>query len=708
MLTAALVACLQDPVRVDVREPAAIGEVMARRLGARFGVPIRAHEPLRDEPLVFFAKGVTFEEFRELSAKGLDAAWRNINGVWEIYRTPDQIAAEEKRFLDVRRREIKSSFEALGEKVSWIGDDKLARLAQAVKVGDFEEASGLWYDEEMEVWPGENLLTPCIRALGADLIANAPIYSRLVFSSDGVNGTKRLAALADVLRAIQAENQRVEAALKANGALMVIQANVSGFTLDDLYNMVGAAPVERLVLEVTVGLDEIEIDVTGFDAEGKPLVSHGEWLEAWDLGEGEVSMPTMGDADPALAVERPMGEVARLVKGKPLVFSKETAEISKLLEGDFETPEDEQKVFDVWLDFMAAMPDKDFLALGASEVLISAAEAIGKPLAARLSDDTLESGPTIRLYDYDDEGEPIKIQATLDRGVSWLEEWNDIEVLDDKVLSVAPTIPRPYQTFFPRKAIADYVRANRGRPVIDLARLPSLVPTDIRSRGASDISEIALMAHGNFELMWSIDLDLLAAWQSLPATARQRSMSPEGVVVRVGAAGPITRRWTLESVRGGRWTDLLGTSGGAMFISGDADTEEHVETIKDFMLFDVGAATFDQFELKYRAFREPSVYVEYAGMESGWQVSPQDLAMLTFSMEERKRRGRNVTELTLELRDSLRVEVSCTTPVGLRSRSTNVPISDQVRNGLRIEDLPAQYRADYEKELARLRARSGG
>jgi hypothetical protein len=678
LLTATLLVCLQasgqaPAQQFDVRLRAAVGEVMARRLSDVFGTKVTTDASLADVPMVFNVKGVTFVQFRELSAKGLDAEWRQTSDGWHVYRSKEKQDAELQAQLQRRRALLVKSL-ASREVVPPTTQQALAELAQKVKLAFGDELDGLAYGSE--VLTGEHVLYDVWQSLGVEAIAAMPINQRWTYTSDGFRKTRRLEVLAQTAALVNAEYKRVEAEFRRSGAWDRLANEANGYTPEQLLGYLGVSPVDRFVLEVMSGVEYVELTLTGYDKEGSEAVIYYDYIEAWET-QPSASLGPLGTG----AFE-PSKESLALRRAVTTMFG----------DGDGGTAGAEV------LDLLAGMPETDPLALDVTDILFAASDKAGLQLAGRLNDDLAPDLGLYRLEAFDeDEGVILERPATLRDALSWLDNYLSFSV-SDKEMFVGPETPAQFQTFFPRKAVADYVRSNVGSAVLDVARFPSLFQPP-QSLDVASLSEVALIAHGNEYIVYMDAPYLIAAWQGLNQQLKMQAESPQGATLTIGRAHrSLGYRFEEQALRGGRWSS---------FGFGLASDDESMVALDDLLLFDVAPGAFDRLPINLRVQRKPVAMVTMEGLDEPTMLTAEDLAEWYFYSDEDGKGAEWLAKCRFGLESGVEIKLTFQTPVGMGTEETTVVTTSGARADMTLQQMPADFQQAFRREVERLKKDGG-
>lgn len=675
MLTAALVCCLQSAApRIDVREPAAIGSVMAKRLSEVFGVKVTADASIADEPLIVSVKGVTFEEFRALSAEGLDASWREVTGGWQIYRSPKQIADEESQFIQARADAMRKEFHQR-ESESMLSQEGLEDLALRLKIANDEELEEILYSEE--VVSSEVMLRDVWSEIGLEYFIGLPLDRRYVYTSDGRKGTRKHPALAKIVKAIETEQARTVEALKKSGAWARIQASTM-FTTDEALDLLCVGKAEFVVLEVSVTSSEVALALSGFDEEGNSTVGYYDSLSYREREPSTVPSDAVnGDVTPS--------EAAKSIHSA----------IKTIFEGE--------SGFGALIEILAALPDRDVLSYDVSDILLTVADKSGRPLFGRLSDDMAS---TLGFYSLGghDEGEAEIEKIPLRTGVVWLDNHINLDFAGAGPVKVTPDVPPRFQTSFPRHAIGDYVRANRGSQLLDLGRLPRLMVPP-RTLEAESFAEGAFVVHETEEMLWGLEFSLLATWAGLTPVQRNAAISSKGISIPLSQCGEALRHdFQYAAVSYGQWSMLVGSREGEEY-----SEEVYNEPEADWLMFDVGPKTLDSLQMNIRGFEEPLVLVQFPD-EQPTPITAQGLAEWAHSAETDDEGGESRTMFNAAkfgVEQALRVVLRYETPSGNMVLESTVPTTANGPKGLSLAQLPRQFLAEFRAALAELRKGGG-
>lgn len=670
MLAIALLSsiCLQAHAevakKVDVRLRAAIGEVMVERLGELFAVEISAHSSIAEEPFIFNVLGVTFEEFRELSARGLDASWRKNKRGWELFRSREQIDEELQRFYDYRKLLLRKEM-TRNVPPDPVSDERITEWARSMLVAAFEggEDSQL-YPWNSTLFPRQQVMPRIWHALGIELLSAIPLDERWVFTADGVHGTHRLPELARAKQMILALRPRLLHALKRNGAWDMRSSLSFGVGIKDL----PSTPVDKVFLEVTSYWDYITMSLVGFDESGKRVVNFYDASKVW--------LPTPG-------------QVQRSIKNVTIPQSKASRKIA----GDFAKLGIRESGPSTYLwDLLSSMPRSEPLALDVSDLLLAMSDELNLPLVARLSNDLLDA-LGLALLDKPD----IVTEGVIDlkSGIDWIETLLDLEETAEGLIKGSPARPPQYQLAFPRKAIADYVRNNRATKVLDLQRIPPLVR---RPGSAYDpsIVDLVFFVHGP-EHVSSASLSALFAWQSLSSEAKQMSLTPQGVTVPFKSLGNPFHASVRGVILWNAWWHGIGRF--------DPLRRQESYTYLDFLPFDITKSTLLDVLVQVRASAVPSVHMFSPLIGDQELIDPETWAeyFLTAEKSNRVDEENKIASAKFRVERALRVEVSFETPVGTHTWISTVELTADNPERLSLDQLPVSWLAKFRRALQALR-----
>ena len=653
----------------DVRLRGAVGQVMAKRLSEVFGAKVTTDASLADVPMIFNVKGVTFEQFREIAAEGLDAEWRETKDGWLLYRSKERQDAEVRALLQRRRALLVKSL-ALRDSAPPATQQFLAELAQKVKLSFDDDLDELAYSEE--VLTGEGVLYEVWQTLGAEAIASVPLDQRWTYTSDGFGKTRKLEVLTQTAAFVNAEYKRVEAEFRRSGAWDRLANDAIGYAPEELIRTLGVCPVDRFVLEVMSSVEYVELTLTGFDKEGNEAVNYYDYVEAWETQPS----PSVGAI--AIGAFEPLQESLALRNAIKTMF-------------DDDGGATRAEVFDL----LGGMPETDPLALDVTDILFAASDRSGLQLAGRLSDDLVQELGLYRLMEFDEhELSLTERPATLRDALSWLDNYLSLTVTAEKELFVRPETPVQYQTFFPRKAVAEYVRNNVGSPVLDIARFPSLFQPP-RSLDVESLSEAALIAHYDENMVFVDAPYLIAAWQGLNQQLKMQAESPQGATLTVGRAHrSLGHHFEQQALRGGRWSS---------FGYGIAMEEGDFIALDDLLLFDVAPGAFDRVPINLRAQRKPVAMVTMEGLDEPSMVTAEELAEWYFYSDEDGKGPEWLATCRFALESGVEIKLSFQTPVGLGTEETTVLTSVGGRADMTFQQMPADWQQAFRREVERLK-----
>ena len=678
MITAALLACLQaaggpaPAQQFDVRLRGAVGQVMAKRLSEVFGTRVTTDASLADVPLIFNVKGVTFEQFREISAEGLDAEWRETKDGWQLYRSKEKQDAEMHALLQRRRAHI---IKGINSRTATppATQQALAELAQKVKLAFDDDLHELVYGEE--VLTGEGVLFDVWESLGVEAIASMPIDQRWTYTSDGFGKTRKLGVLTQTVALVNAEYKRVEEEFRRSGAWDRLTSEANGFTPEQFIRYLGVNPVEKFVLEVRTSVEYIELTLSGFDKVGNETVNFYDYMEALESEDSpSLKLIPEGSFEPS--------KESLLVRSAVMTMFDDDGETSK------------EQVFDL----LGGMPETDPLALDVSDILFAASDKAGLQLAGRLSDNLIQEFGIYRLMAYGDtERAATEQPATMRSTLSWLDSYLNLIVTPDKKLLVRPELPAPFQTFVARKAIADYVKSNVGNPVLDISRFPSLFQPP-RSFGVESLSEVALVAHSNENMIWVDSPYLIATWQGLNQQMKTQAESAQGATLTVGHAHrSLGYHFEQQAISGGRWSSI---------IHRQYDEESEVVALSDLLLVDVVPGVFDRLQFNLRVLRKPVVMVTVEGSKESNLVTAEDMAEWFYYNDEDEAAAW-LSKCRFGMENGVEIKLSIQTPIGLATEETTVVLSASGRTDMTFQQMPADWQQAFRREVERLKKDGG-
>jgi hypothetical protein len=332
-----------------------------------------------------------------------------------------------------------------------------------------------------------------------------------------------------------------------------------------------------------------------------------------------------------------------------------------------------------------------------SDVLFAAAAQLGKPLVGRLSDDMVYDSP---FYQLGGDRQVVDGKFKLRAGLAWVDDFLQIEAGD--VLRVTPELPTKYQAHFPRKAISEYVKVNRGKRLIDLDRISGVMAPP-SSLDADELGDMALIVHPQYESLHETDFAVLSAWADLTQSQKVQAASRGGVTIPLSRSGAKLRYdMRYNAVNYGQWSMLYG-SVEDLAQEGERDSE----ALADWMLFDVDSSSLKDLALNFRTARAPAVqiYREEYGDEPVI-VTAEELASWVFELEsdpEYKEELQNLLAAQFGVVEKMSIEVRYSTPVGVMLIETSVQTTDAGRTDLAFAQLPASFVNEYRRELAALR-----
>lgn len=677
----AIVLALQQP-RIDLREPAAVGSVMVEKLGKAFGVKLYAGEGIADVPLIFDVKRVTFDEFRALSAQGLAATWRQVRDGWELYRTPAQIKTEDDAFLAKRSALIRKEIATRTKEPSMAQAD-LDEFALKIKLASDDDLYELVWGND--VMADESLMFDVWTELGATYFASLPIDQRWVYTSDGRGGTKRLPVLEDVMRRIRHERERVIAALKSSGAWERLASSVGVFNTDRMLHYLGFGDVKTLVLEVVSTQTSVGLALYGFDGADNSCLDYYDAVSCTEADRSKLT-DTIEDVE--------------------VDFCPDSVEIHEAYKKLFERGEGEEVTADDGLEpyikVLSRLGQRDILGYDVSDVLFTAASKEGVPLIGRLSDDMVYASP---FYQQGDENAPKDSKLKLRAGLSWLDE--HLQIDSAGVLRVTPELPAKYQSYFPRKAMIEYVKANRGKPIVDIARI-SAVMAPPASLDAEELGEIALIVHRQYESLWETDFSILSSWADMTQQQKLQAASPAGVSIPLYRCGKkLQYDFAYSAINYGQWSMVYGSLEGEEETHHDFETGDEPESLKDWLLYDVDASTLKNLVINFRTTRGLAVHVyreEYG--DEPVKVTASELADWVFELEsdpEYKDELQNLLGAKFGIEEQLTIEMRYQSPVGTMRAETSVQTSAGNRSDYSFSQLPAGFLNEYRRALDVLR-----
>lgn len=658
--------------RVDFREPAAIGSNMVKKIGAAFGQNVYAGEGIDDVPIIFDVKSVTFDEFRSLSAEGLDATWREVKDGWEIYRTVEQISAEEKAYLARRSAAIKEQITAKKRTPS-IAQEKLVELASQIKIADDDELEELTYDTVID---GDSFFYDIWAGLGTEYFVRLPIDQRLYFTSDGRNGTKRLTFLKESQSLIEAERRKVIDTFKLTGSWFRLE-ETAAMSSEVFLRKLGVGNALWLSLEIVSTRDKVRLLLSGFDDQGNETFSSFDWI---DLDIPFVSHPFESVPD------------------QPITLSQDTIKfkesLGKWIYGDMLATK-------VFREFLGRIDEHDILSYEISDVLFWLSEVLDKPLIGRLSDELVdEFGFVDRAFisaksDAQFETTKSKSRTLLTR----LDETIQFDLPLNGTICVTPDLPRLYQPVFARQPIAEYIRANDGETLIDLNRFAGIMippPT----LDAELYNDIALYAHSNGDSFSEPNIPVISAFAGLTTWQREQSATSEGITLLHSKMAPMTKREFVETaINQGDWSLI-----GSPEAESDQEEGEWMDNINNRMQFDIGPSTLDGLLVNVRTKRAMNLIAYHPLLEGGEITTTEEVAESLFSVESRLKHGKKAEyKYTFGIEEVMTIELRYNTPVGIMIASTVIQVTDGGPKDLTLENLPSSIKQEILKHLEELR-----
>lgn len=674
-MLAALLLCLGGQERVDIRQPAAIGEVMARRLSETFGVTIKTDPTLADVPLIFNVKNVTFDEFRPIAAKGLDASWKEDKGTWILYRTKEQIKAEDDAFLTRRSEQIRKLL-ADREPAKLPDQAHIDKLANDIKYLGDDDLMERMYEEDG--FPDEMVGDLVFNALGADYLAGLPIDKRIVYTSDGRERTKKLPVLEKLIEQVSAETSRFKKALVASGAWNRLE-NSASYNNEYLFWWLDLGDIETIVLELISTEGGIVIHASGFDKTGAQCAQYYD-----DLYETATQVT----------------KLPKSLEGQYAPLSKESIDFRNAYRSLYEV-ESEIDYYDFIIDYMKKLPDEEPLALEVSDVLLAISDKSGVPLAGRLSDDILEYEESGVLFPTDDEEGISDIsRIPIYAGVAWLDEFIQIDVRED-IVRIFPESPLRFQTIYPRRAIGDYVRANIGRKTIDLNRVRNLAVPPTTSEGGTSGAD-AFIVH-MFNETENADLAVLSTWAELSASQKQQASTPRGIYLPLTACSDLLRfEFNSAAVNYGQWSMLVGSRDGG---EADVESEDDSTRITDWILTDTDMKFLDKLQVNIRS---STMYLVRDTSEEGsdwYSWTAEEFAEMYHSVEDLNDEAstKELLKARYSLDEALLIELRYDTPSGVMLDYARITTRRDLVENKTLNQLPAQFLQKFQAALAKLR-----
>jgi hypothetical protein len=682
VLAASLFVALHQD-RIDLREPAAVGSVMVEKIGKAFGAKVFAGEGIAEIPLIFDVKGVTFEEFRSLSARGIDATWRQVRDGWELYRTPAQIKTEDDAFLAKRSALIRKEIATRTKEPSMAQAD-LDEFALKIKLASDDDLYELVWGND--VMADESLLFDVWTELGATHFAELPIDKRWVYTSDGRNGTKKLPVLEDLMRRIRHERERIIVALRSSGAWERLANSVGAFNADKMLHYLGLGDVKTLVLQVVSTQTSVALAVHGFDSSDRTCLDYYDSVTC-DGAERSMLSDTIEDAEVAFCPES-----LSLHAAFKKMFEREEGDAAAATSDNLEP----------YIQILTRLDERDILSYDVSDVLFTAAAKSGKPLFGRLTNDMVYASP---FFQFGSEEDPRIDKLKLRAGLSWLDGYLQID--SEGSLQVTPELPAKYQSYFPRKAMVEYVKANRGKPIVDITRI-SAVMAPPASLDAEELGEIALIVHRQYESLWETDFSILSSWADMTQQQKLQAASPGGVSIPLSRCGKkLQYDIAYSAINYGQWSMVYGSLEGEEETHHDFETGDEPESLKDWLLYDVDASTLKNLVINFRTTRGLAVHVyreEYG--DEPVNVTASELADWVFELEsdpEYKEELQNLLGAKFGIEEQLTIEMRYQSPVGTMRAVTSVQTSAGNRSDYSFSQLPASFLNEYRRALDVLR-----
>jgi hypothetical protein len=370
--------------------------------------------------------------------------------------------------------------------------------------------------------------------------------------------------------------------------------------------------------------------------------------------------------------------------------------------------EDEQawdKYFDVYLNLLEKMPETDPLQFDASDYLFNIAAAMHRPLAGRLSDDLIsangymEGDAEIMDEDTGQKPDKLNLQDALPRIDSNLQV-----AQSGSLLKVEPELPRKYQTVFPRKAIAAYVRANRGKALIDTSRVGSLAVAP-QSYDATNDASSAFIVHGADLMYRDVSLALFATWAGLSESRRFQAASAQGINLSLPDCSDLLRfEFESAAVNSGQWSMFPGT------LDSESEDGDSNEPIDDWLLFDTSAGCMDKLQVNLRTRKDAEVRMLMPGTEGSdpWGTTAESLAELLYESEQDKDQREWIQQARFVMDDVIFIELRYNTPIGVMNYSSSVVTGRGQGQGVPLQQLPAAFLRQVNAALAELRRSGGG
>jgi hypothetical protein len=128
------------------------------------------------------------------------------------------------------------------------------------------------------------------------------------------------------------------------------------------------------------------------------------------------------------------------------------------------------------------------------------------------------------------------------------------------------------------------------------------------------------------------------------------------------------------------------------------------------MLFDVDTETLKSLQVNVRTLSRPQAIVfSNEEDEDGFAANARSLAEWVLELEEtdNEKARRALQQMTFGVEQFLTIEIRYSTPVGTMLATTDVQTTETGRKGLSLQQLPASFLADYQREMAAMR-RAGG
>ncbi|MCH8979148.1 MAG: hypothetical protein IH945_07885 [Armatimonadetes bacterium] len=600
LLCASLVAQVQDPPRITIEQRALRADVALRKIGEKFGVKLAPDRTTRNDVLLAYLPDVTFTEFRERTAQGWNANWRQSENGWVLQRTRQQVRNEEITYEKYKANALRkyiakwSAIEPMNQALAERYADRIVDAGPQNLFQSFDPK-----DDNL----GVRALRRVLRDIGPASLAKMSKNTSALYAT--VQGTPGHPALARALETYGADNAAVRAALASRGELDTLEnyVNEYGFGGQLRRTLSVSKPCTDMVLTINAVADVLLVTLLGFDNEGIETFAVQQMVYAVDRYDS--GLP--GDTSLQFSLSPEATKVTEAYKALPGWM--EEGEVNPLL-------------VKLWSNF----PEDDPVAYEYSETLLALARSLGRGVVARLSDELLDSGP-VKDFARPQEDEEDHSERLLTRNAGFFARLHRFTIEPD-MLIVEPREPSSARYVFPREGVARFctiAQGAQGATVFDLARLyASVQSTDWFY--AKEYFEELVRDNAGLKNSFFGD-EALALVGSLTDGQYQAALLPQGVTLRLSETCPAFKgivRQFLQVLK--YWSSVPGNSSGFEY---DDERRKNIRGVVAFSLLDGVPA---ESTVNVKVAHNPYVY--YRDPEDEGSIEDIDYAAYRYYVNE--------------------------------------------------------------------------